>query len=33
MMIWLAFEDSEGAVELLGEDKAYHLVGECHARK
>lgn len=32
MMIRFAFEDCEGAVELFGEDEAYHLVRECHAR-
>ena len=33
VMIGLAFYDGAGAVDLLGEGEAYHLVGEGHLRK
>ena len=33
VVIGLAFDDGAGAVDLFGEDKAYHLVGEGHLRE
>ena len=33
VVVRLAVEDGHGAVELLGEDEAYHLVRECHLRE
>ena len=30
VVVGFAFEDGEGAVELFGEEEAYHLVGEGH---
>ena len=30
VVVWLVAEDCHCAVELLGEDEAYHLVGEGH---
>ena len=32
-MIGLALDDGAGSVELLDEDKSYHLMGESHARE
>ena len=33
MMVWLALDDGAGTIDLFGEDEAYHLMGEGHARK
>mgnify|MGYP003539271652 CR=1 FL=1 len=33
MVVAFAANDGAGAVELLGEDQAYHLVRERHARE
>ena len=33
MVIRLAFQDGEGAIELLDENQAYHLVAEGHGRE
>ena len=33
VVVWLAFDDCEGAVELLGEDCSYNLVREGHLRE
>lgn len=33
MVIRLSAQNSHGAVDLLGEEKAHHLVGECHLRQ
>ena len=32
-MVGLAFDDGAGAIELLGEDEAHHLVAERHGRE
>ena len=31
VVVRLAADDGAGAVDLLGEDETYHLVGECHS--
>jgi hypothetical protein len=33
MMIGFALDDGAGAIDLFGEDEAYHLVGEGHLRE
>ena len=33
MMVWFALDDGAGTIDLFGEDEAYHLMGEGHARK
>ncbi len=33
MMVWLALDDGACTIDLFGEDEAYHLMGEGHARK
>ena len=33
MVIWLSLDDGAGTIDLFGEDEAYHLMGESHARK
>ena len=32
-MVALAFDDSAGAIQLLGEYQSYHLMRECHSRE
>ena len=32
-MVGLALDDGAGAIDLLGEDEPYHLVGEGHLRE
>lgn len=33
VMVALAFDDSAGAIQLLGEYQSYHLMRECHSRE
>ena len=33
VMVGLVVQDGHGPVDLFGEDEAYHLMGERHARK
>ena len=33
MVIGLSAQNGHGAVDLLGEEKTHHLVGECHLRQ
>lgn len=33
VVVWLAAHNCHGAVDLLGEEEAYHFVGERHARE
>ena len=33
VMVALAFDDSAGAIQLLGEYQSHHLMGEGHARE
>ena len=33
MMVGFTLQDGEGAVKLFDEDKAHHLVAECHGRE